>query len=296
MRFSRRELLATGAGAAASLMTLNLPAAEEVSPIQFVIVSDTHLGRQDSGSAEKQWRQAVQEISETKAAFVLHLGDVVDGGREPQYPIYAAIRKTLKPPIYEVPGNHDPDELFKKYIRTPIDTAFDHSGVRFLLFGNAHTDSHMGFITPEQIRWLDERCRDAAEKSLKIVAVCHVPVHANTHPDRGWFVKPTDGQTPFYELLDRHKDRFLACFHGHFHNGIRGWRDRNQIVEVLCPSVCYNQSRGLAEQIKQGKTSGFFVDELRPGYVLANLGKGKLTLRYKPLGTTSDGSYEADWS
>ena len=49
------------------------------------------------------------------------------------------------------------------------------------------------------------------------------------------------------------------------------------------------------DEIRQ-LSKGFFVEELRPGYVLAELGKGKLTLRYKPLGADQHGVYSAVWS
>jgi hypothetical protein len=68
------------------------------------------------------------------------------------------------------------------------------------------------------------------------------------------------------------------------------------MVEVLVPSVCYNQSRKLEQAIAEKKAGGFFVEELRPGYVLATLGNGRLTLRYKPLGAAPHGEYQADWS
>ncbi len=296
MTISRRSLLAGAAGCFAGLGTWRLPAAEGIEEFSFEIVSDTHLGRNDNISAERQWGGAITELNEAKGKFVLHLGDVVDGGREPQYPIYAAARKRLKKPIYEIPGNHDPHELFEKHVRTPIDSAFDHGGVRFLLLGNAHRDSHDGFITPEQIAWLDKQCGEAAAKDLRIIVCCHVPVHANAHPDRGWFVQPADGQTAFYELAKRHAGHLLACLHGHFHNGIRGWRDHGNLLEILCPSVCYNQDRKLQEHIKSGSAKGFFVEELRAGYLLATLGKGRLTLRYKPLGAELHGEYSAEWS
>jgi len=294
---SRRQWLTGSIGSAltASFGSLRLRAADGLDEFQFAIVSDTHLGRQDSDTPLRQWRQAVAEIAASPADFVLHLGDIVDGGREPQYPVYAESRRGLRKPIYEVSGNHDPRELFEKYVRTPIDTVFDHHGVRFLLFSNVHSDSHAGFITPEQIQWLDQRCREAAGKDLRLVACCHVPMHTNLHPDRGWFVQPADGQTAFYEVVERYRDRFLVCFHGHFHNGIRGWRDRGSLVEVVCPSVCYNQSRKLEEYIKSKQATGFFVEELRPGYVLATLGQGRLRMRYKPLGAEPHGEYVADW-
>lgn len=295
MTLDRRSFLAGTAGLIA-LGSCKLPAAEGLDEFSFVIVSDTHLGRQDSRAPERQWKAAIAEINEAPGDFALHLGDVVDQGREPQYPLYAELRKTLKKPIHEVPGNHDPVALFEKHIAAPIDRAFDHAGVRFVLFNNAHTDSHLGFITPEQIAWLDKQFAEAAEKKLKIVVGCHVPIHKNSPPDRAWYVKPEEGQTAFYELLDRHADRFLAVFHGHFHNGIRGWRDHKNVVEVLCPSICYNQNRSLELALKAGKTDGFFVEELRPGYVLVTLGQGKLTLRYKPLGAEQHGEYAAEWT
>lgn len=288
----RRSFLAAVGLAAGAI---RLPAAESLPEFSFAIVSDTHLGRQDRETPERQWRQAIAEINAGHGDFVLHLGDVVDGGRPDQYPIYAASRRDLKKPIHEVPGNHDPLPLFEQHIRAPVDRAFDHGGVRFLLFGNAHVDSHHGFITGEQLAWLDRQCAEAAAKDLRIVVGCHVPLHANRHPDRGWFVQPADGQTAFYEIAVKHADRFLACLHGHFHNGIRGWRDRGSLVEVVCPSVCYNQDRKLEAALAERQTTGFFVPELRPGYVQATLGRGRLTLRYKPLGADRNGEYAATW-
>jgi predicted phosphodiesterase len=289
---TRRTFLAGMAGATVLTQRI-LSAAEELNEFSFAVISDTHLGRQDSQTPERQWRKAIDEINAAPCDFVLHLGDIVDGGRESQYPVYAETRKLLRKPIHEIPGNHDPLPLFEQHVRPKVDTSFDHAGVRFVLLANAHTDSHDGFITSEQIAWLDKRYRDAAERDLKIVVCCHVPVHTNRHPDRGWFVKPADGQTAFYELVDRHTDRLLACFHGHFHNSIRGWQDRRSLVEVLFPSLCYNQQRHLAAHIAAGRAGGFYVDELRPGYVLATLGRGRLTLRYKPLEADFSGEHVA---
>lgn len=44
------------------------------------------------------------------------VGDVVDGGREAQYAVYQETRRTIREPVYEIPGNHDPQELFEKHI------------------------------------------------------------------------------------------------------------------------------------------------------------------------------------
>src|SRR5205085_9960091 len=111
------------------------------------------------------------------------------------------------------------------------------------LVGNAHTDSHDGFLTDEQNTWIESQCQ-AAVKADQFVIVCmHVPAHANKHPDRGWYVHPDQGQTKLYEILTKHQDRVLALWHGHFHNGIRGWEDHSPLQETLFPSALYNQDR-----------------------------------------------------
>lgn len=254
--------------------------AKPLPDFSFVVVSDTHLGRQDQEAAAKQWAKTAQEIDTTAGDFVLHLGDIVDGGREAQYPAYKEIRKSIRKPIHEIPGNHDPQELFEKHIRKPVDLSFDHKGVRFLLLNNSRTDSHDGFITGKQLGWLGDQCADAAKMGLFLVVCAHVPVHENKSPDRGWYVKPKDGQTELYKLVDRHKDRVLALLHGHFHNGIRGWDDHAPLQEVIFPSALYNQDRKLADQ----KAPGFYLAEMRPGFVQLKIEKGQMKLRYQPVG------------
>jgi len=282
-------------GGAGLVTTIPLVAATRMAPLSFIIASDTHLGRKDGKRAENQWRKAIEEINKSRGEFILHLGDVVDGGRAAQYPIYSALKKTLNKPIHEIPGNHDPLDLFRKHVASKIDRSFAAGDIQFVLFNNAHRDSHDGFITDRQIAWLDRECAKAVKADRKIVMACHVPIHNNKHPDRGWYVKPDHGQKAFYELRAKYGDRILACLHGHFHNGIRGWRDHGKTVEVLCPSICYNQNRNLEKHLADGKTTGFFVNELRPGFLLVTVGKGRLRLQYKPIGQPPGKGYSAQW-
>ncbi|HUE70453.1 MAG TPA: metallophosphoesterase [Pirellulaceae bacterium] len=90
------------------------------------MVSDTHLGYKDQPAAEALWKRTAGELATTDEAFVLHTGDVVDGGRESQYPLYVAARETIGKRVYEIPGNHDPQPLFEKYISSPVDRAVEH--------------------------------------------------------------------------------------------------------------------------------------------------------------------------
>ncbi len=246
--------------------------------MRFIVISDTHLGRHDNDQAERQWNRTAAELKEAPGDFILHLGDVVDGGRAAQYPIYRRISEGIGKRVYEIPGNHDPVPLFEKHLGHPADRSFVHGGIRFVLLSNAHTDSHDGFITEKQCTWLESQCRKAQAKSQFIIFCLHVPVHANKHPDRGWYEKPQHGQKAFNEICTRHRDRVIATFHGHFHNGIRGWDDHGSLHEVVFPSALYNLNRRLEEQ----KAPGYNLNEFRPGYTLVTLNGPKMTLQYKP--------------
>jgi 3',5'-cyclic AMP phosphodiesterase CpdA len=246
----------------------------------FLVVSDTHLGRGDNQDAARQWERTARELEAAEGDFVLHLGDVVDGGREPQYAIYRDHRRIIRKQIHEIPGNHDPQDLFERHIRRPVEFALDHGGVRFLLLNNSRTDSHDGFISREQLGWLETQLGEAARRNLFVILCTHVPVHENRHPDRGWYVHPREGQEALYALINQHRNRVLALLHGHFHNGIRGWNDHGPLQEMVFPSALYNQDRQLARQ----KAPGFYLSEMRPGYVRVSIDREGMRLRYKPVG------------
>ncbi len=279
---SRRKALSTVAGGAtlafspACLANPKRP----LSKLRFLVASDTHLGYKNAMSAEKRWSQAAAELKSATGDLVLHLGDIVDGGREEQYEVYLRERAKIGKPVYEIPGNHDPLDLFRKHIRKEIDVAVDHEWLKFVLVGNAHTDSHDGFLTDAQLQWIESQCVAATEQQLYVILCLHVPVHSNRHPDRGWHVKPEHGQTKLYDIIERHKQQIVAMFHGHFHNGIRGWKDDGGIHEVCMPSVLYNLDRGLEKQ----KAAGYNPLEFRPGYTKVTIDKGLMALDYKPLG------------
>ncbi len=279
---TRREFVTmAGAGVAVILLrpawTLAKDSKQAIPDLRFIVVSDTHLGRKNRKASERKWTQAASQIAKSKCDFVLHLGDIVDGGREAQYPIYKKIRDSTGKKFYEVPGNHDPQKLFEKYLRKPVDMVFDHKRFRFILLNNTRTTSHLGFITPKQLAWMDKRCAEAAAKGLFVIVCAHVPFHTNKNPESGWYVRA--GQKQFYALVKKYRDRILMIMGGHFHNGIRGWRDNEEVEEILFPSVDYNFDRRLT-----GRAPGYNLPEFRAGYVLVEIDKGVMTLKYKPVG------------
>lgn len=248
--------------------------------LNFLVVTDTHLGYKDQTKAEQLWLKTAAEMDKTPGSFVLHLGDIVDGGREPQYAKYLAGRALIHKPVHEIPGNHDPQALFQKHLRQEVDIAIEHEWLRVLLLNNAHRDSHDGFLTPGQLAWLAAQCDTAAQKQQLIIVAMHVPAHDNKHPDRGWYVKPANGQAEFYALLQKHAVRTLAIFHGHMHNGIRGWSDHGGIHEVCFPSALYNLDRKLESQ----GAPGYNVPEFRAGFTSVTVREDAMVLAFHPSG------------
>lgn len=247
--------------------------------LEFLVVTDTHLGYKDQDAARVQWQKTCMRLAAEPGRLVLHLGDVVDGGREPQYAIYRELRDKIGKPVHEIPGNHDPVELFEKHVRRPIDTTVDLDWLRLVLVNNSRVDSHDGFLSPAQLDWLEQQLSLAARDDKRLIVAMHVPAHKNLHPDRGWYVKPADGQTRLYELLGKHPGRVLALFHGHFHNGLRGWTDHPPCHEICFPSALYNLDRQLEKQ----NAPGYNPVEFRPGFTRVTVTSETLSLEYQPL-------------
>ena len=260
----------------ASVLTLPLRAAAPPGEISLLLVTDTHLGYKDQDKAEQLWLKTAAAMAGQRASFVLHLGDVVDGGREALYPKYLEGRQLIGKPVHEIPGNHDPEEAFRRHLRPEINHVVEHEWLRVVMLNNSRRDSHEGFLTAEQLDWLAAQGEAALRKDQRLLFAMHVPVHHNAHPDRGWFVKPEHGQTAFYELLRKHAARTLAVFHGHFHNGIRGWNDHDGVHEVCFPSALYNQDRKLGAS----HAPGYNPEEFRPGFTSVTIKGEAIELRF----------------
>ena len=101
--------------------------------MSLAIVTDTHLGYRDQSAAAELWQETAAEINLSPSQLVLHLGYIVDGGRAEQYPIYLQGRRLIDKPIHEIPGNHDPEDLFREHIRENLSLVVDHGWLRFLL-------------------------------------------------------------------------------------------------------------------------------------------------------------------
>ena len=280
MSLRRREFLAGSGGALLAAACGRAAAAEQAGKplVTFAVVSDSHLGKGGDGPA-RVLAQVVDEINASPAEFTLFLGDLVDTGakNEAQYPKWLEIAKGIKRPFYPIPGNHDPVEFFKKYVRAEADYAFDHKGLRFVLFNDSEPSTHDGVVTPEQLKWLAAQVGDAAAKRSRVFFCAHVAAHPNRHPDVGWWVRKGEKELEAL-LLARGGSPILAFLSGHFHCGLRGWSDRGGVHEIVFPALAWNGDRKLET------APGFSVEESRKGYAFVEVHAKELRVRYKPVG------------
>jgi hypothetical protein len=151
------------------------------------------------------------------------------------------------------------------------------------------------FLERRAATWTESQLADAAKHDMLAIVCMHVPAHSNKHPDRGWHIKPEHGQRELYSALARHSGRVLALFHGHFHNGLRGWDDAapqgqeaRPVHEICFPSALYNQDRKLTEQ----QAPGYNVAEFRPTYCVVTLDQGKMQVQLRVVGQGDAGSKE----
>jgi len=283
VRLRRRTFLSWLAALPAG--ALGLAAEEPAKPLfTLAIVSDTHLGKGGEGPA-KGLAAIVEEINASNAEFTLFLGDLVDTGakNEEHYPKWLEITKGLKKPFHAIPGNHDPVEFFRKYIRAETDYAFDHKGFRFVLFNDTEPGSHDGVVTPEQLKWLADQVEDAAAKKLRVFLCAHIAGHPNKHPDVGWWVRKGEKELEAL-LMAKGGKPIVAFLSGHFHCGLRGWSDRGGVHEIVFPSALWNGDRKLET------APGFAVKEHRKGYAFVEVHARELRVRYKPLGAPAGGA------
>lgn len=268
----RRQFLTV---AGVSLAPVAVAAPDSAPDFTFAVVTDTHLGR--TSAEAKRFPQIIERINSTMAAFTLFAGDLVDNGQNAEraklYPVWVDAAKGLKKDWFAVPGNHDPDDAFSKYVQPKTDWSFTHKGIRFVGFRNAQPNpGHDGIITPDQLKWLDSECVASSMANEKTILLAHVIYHKNAHPDVGWYVK--EGREAFGKLLEANKS-VVAFLAGHFHCGLRGWNDSFGVQEVILPSAAYNRDRRLS------KAPGYGLSVFDPGFVLCELFRDRLRLDYR---------------
>jgi 3',5'-cyclic AMP phosphodiesterase CpdA len=149
-------------------------------------------------------------------AFVIQLGDFIDGGSAAQAEMtaMAAIYNTLDMPRYHVLGNHDLAGLRREQTLSILGMerayyAFDREGWRFVTL-DTEENTIQGGLGEDQLMWLEATLAEADAKKMAVIVFGHKPMIA---PATG---KSESEAREVVAVFERHAC-VKAYFCGHVH-------------------------------------------------------------------------------
>ena len=183
--------------------------------LEFAVVGDTRP-RFESESF-KPFESLIVKINAAKPALVVNLGDLIYGygprSKEKQWDKYQAVIRTIQPPYYQVPGNHDTHSKaarrvygrrFGKFYQS-----FDYGDCHFVLLDNGERQ-RWGYMGPAQLNWLKE---DLAQTHARAVFVfMHFPVWEPERITPEYYRFWVETLHPLFV-----QSRVRAVFAGHYH-------------------------------------------------------------------------------
>jgi serine/threonine-protein phosphatase CPPED1 len=211
---------------------------ENDSQFQFAIVSD-----RTGGHRPEVFAQAVEKLNLMQPAFVLSVGDLIEGGKKPEDKLTAEWKEfdsfvnKLNMPFFYVPGNHDvaakeaakvwEDKLGRRYYH------FVYRNVLFLILNGDDPPGTTG-IGKEQIAWAEKTLKANAEVTWTIVAVHHPLWNANNGAKNGWA-----------DVEKGLKGRNYTVFCGHVHRYDK-WVRQGMNYYQLATTGGVSKMRGIA--------------------------------------------------
>ena len=163
---------------------------EDASQFQFAIVSD-----RTGGHRPEVFSQAVEKLNLMQPAFVLSVGDLIEGGKKPDATLLAEWKEfdsfvnKLSMPFFYVPGNHDviakeaakvwEAKLGRRYYH------FVYRNVLFLILNSSDPPGTSG-IAKEQAAWAAKTLKENANVNWTIVALHHPLWNVDNGTKNGW--------------------------------------------------------------------------------------------------------------
>lgn len=155
----------------------------------------------------------IEEVNQSEALCLLHLGDLVPSGKAQEYERFLTVMEGLDIPWYAVPGNHDVRgegaQLFQQHIG-PLSYDFQLGNFRFVMLDT----SDLG-ISEEQLEWLETVLITRDEPGIRNVVLTHSPPsdpRGNNHA----LLTPGTAKA-FLQLLGNPESRVVGLFSGHVH-------------------------------------------------------------------------------
>ena len=233
------------------------------SAFRFVLLGD-RTGEVQPGVWEQVWKQAAAD----KPAFVLGVGDTIQGTDDATAETqWKEARQTLAPyariPLYLAPGNHDvwspaSEKLFEKFTGHPLHYSFDFGGAHFTVLDNSRTDD----FSAEEMAFLESDLAKHRSQPVKFV-VSHRPA---------WLVNVAMQHPNFalHQLAVQYGVRYFIA--GHVH----------QMVQLPLAGVMYMCAPSAGGHLRASEK---FEDGWFFGYTLVTVGGSNVRFEIKELGS-----------
>lgn len=145
-------------------------AAPQPESLRFVILGD-RTGEARPGVYEQVW----QEVAAENPAFVITVGDTIEGLNDATAPAeWQEVDRLLKPyqrfPLYFTAGNHDiwseaSERLFRQHTARPLHYSFDRGPAHFTVLDNSRSDE----LPAQELTFLEEDLKAHAAQPVKFI-------------------------------------------------------------------------------------------------------------------------------
>jgi hypothetical protein len=216
-------------------------------PFIFGVLTDVHYADKESNhyrfyrTALRKLDECVADLNRRRPAFVIQLGDIVDGDRDNVDELVTDLDSVLQvynglmAPKYHVVGNHCllvGEEVLRQKLHMER-FYYDFSvpsveGWRFVVLdGNATKDVVTGRA---QLEWFRSTLDKAARNGEKVICFCHYPLLEAAAARHRMMANPE----PFLKAMDD-AHCVAAWFAGHYHAG--GYAIRNGVHHVTLKAM-----------------------------------------------------------
>jgi 3',5'-cyclic-AMP phosphodiesterase len=185
------------------------------SRFEFAFCSDIHFACNHGDEQLKKnfnaWRKQLESMD-----FLVVAGDLTCDGAEDEFLQLQELFKSLKKPVYTLPGNHDlllenveNDLLYRKYFSKGFGSSFlEHRGIGLLFLDLSDGGKASVSVSEATTQWLAKNTAKVSVATPMIV-FSHFPLHPST-PE--YAVRRSDR---IFSILDQ--KNVIGYFSGHYH-------------------------------------------------------------------------------
>jgi 3',5'-cyclic-AMP phosphodiesterase len=242
--------------------------------LTFIHISDTHIHQNPDYNNDYAditphigARALVKHLNDLAFTpdFVLHTGDVAYNPDPDAYVTCKAILGQINYPVYYVVGNHDESNSLKQYLQPPALQQqpkpyfdFEINGVQIIFVdSNGPAEPPAGYITEEQLTWLNQLCSADDDRPL-IIAAHHNPLSVGI-PWLDEFMAVVNGDQLHAAILPA-RERLRGVFFGHVHQNIDILRDGILYSSAASSWVQFDTYPGVSETTPdQGAEPGYSI-------------------------------------